>query len=482
MLYGNLSKDERPRRQSRGTTGDHRLAEVFHVTVQEQSDGVELLRNLTAKDGTAVIYASENIPPWVTKQVGQGVLTPVETKGLEYQTVCVINPGRQLNVIIRATREADDPFESLYRRTLIDQLRVAMSRATETLVFVDIAASAEEVAESQKILGHPASWDAPDLLSHISNPELTQEDRVATRIREAQALLEVRPARAWQLTVQALELLGQSKLHNGVSDMNLRQEAAESALSIAAKLLAEGLPNDVPRESVDAAIKTALDELSSDALHKGFNCFLKWLEDDGFGPFDMLDSLVKSDASEVALLHSALTIKSQRLKSELDAGAKEIATAARYSGDIEEWLRICGFAGDASEETATLRRCAIDTLIDKQYANDALRLLGNLAPVELPEDQYRMGKAKELLGRWKEAAQAFELAKTYGDAVRCWRNAAEWNQATVAAKSGNIQDPILEWLVAVDASLNAKPKGQSDQLHENEKTKLSDLKKLLRWP
>ncbi len=481
-LYGSLTKDERPRRQTKGATDDHRLANIFHVSTHDPVDGVELLRNLTGKDGTAVIYASEDIPAWAMEQVGQGILTPVEAKGLEYQTVCVINPGYQLRMIVQASRGTDDPFESLYRRTQIDQLRVAMSRATETLVFVDIGATEEDVAESRKILGYPASWNGQDLLNHLSNPELTQEDRVSSRIREAQALIEVRPARAWQLAVQALEMLGQPDLHNGVSDRNLRQESAKNVLAIAAKLIAEGLPVQVNRNAIDSTIEDALNELGSDKLRNAFGCFLRWHDGDELGPFDLLDALAIADSSEVELLRAALASKSQKLKSELDAGAKEPATAGRYSGDVESWLRLCGTAGDLGQDAAALRMNAVDVLLDNQSGNDALRVLGQLASLESTDDQFRIGRAKELLGRFIEAAKAYELAKAYGSAVRCWRNAAEWQHAILSAQSGDVQDPVLEWLASVETSVNAKPKGPSEQLHDNEKIKLGELKKRLRWP
>ncbi len=42
-------------------------------------------------------------------------------------------------------------------RTNIDRLRVALSRATETLAFVDIAADEEELRLSREVLGDAVS-------------------------------------------------------------------------------------------------------------------------------------------------------------------------------------------------------------------------------------------------------------------------------------------------------------------------------------
>ena len=84
------------------------------------------------------------------------VLTPADAKGLEYQSVCVLDPGRVLARLEAATgRMATHTSQALQEhehRTAIDQLRVALSRATETLAFIDVAGDDDAHALSAELL------------------------------------------------------------------------------------------------------------------------------------------------------------------------------------------------------------------------------------------------------------------------------------------------------------------------------------------
>lgn len=478
-LYGTVHKANRPRRQSRVDPEDYRLAQVFHVAIQDQVAGIELLQKLVEVEGLLVVTASENVPDWIKKKVGEGVLTPVESKGLEYQSVCVVNPGFELAGIGEPSKINADRLDNLYRRTRIDQLRVAMSRTTETLVFVDINASAAELTCSRNLLDNPAPLDAADLIDLLTLPDITPEERVLKRIGDAQTLIETRPARAWQLVVQALDMLGEPALHNGVTDPHLRKETAEVTLSIASRLLAESYPEGVSREDILTVASSALDRLGSKEYRCAFDSFSEWLADVDAAPFDLFDA-VSEIAEADNWLRSALSSWSQRLMAEMEEGANDIGTAARFTGNVDRWLEICGFSGDVVAKCTTLRRQAVDVLLTKRMASDAAAVLYKIDNINLKadaEDEVRIGKLKYIQEHWVEAAQAFERGGAFGDAIKSWRAAAKWEDAKRAAQTGGIEDADLDWLLRIDALVNATPTGLADRLQEKERTRLAELRK-----
>lgn len=478
-LYGTVNKATRPRRQSRVDPEDYRQAQVFHVAIQDQAAGIELLRKLVEVDGLLVVTAGENVPEWIKKEVGDGVLTPVESKGLEYQSVCVVNPGVELAAIGEPSKKAADRLDNLYRRTRIDQLRVAMSRTTETLVFVDINATSAELICSRNLLDNPAPFEAADLMDLLSLPDITPEERVLNRIRDAQTLIETRPARAWQLVVQALDMLGEPALHNGVTDPQLRKETAEVTLSIASRLLAEDYPEGVQREDIMTVASSALDRLDSNEFRRAFDSFAEWLADEDAAPFDLFDAI--SEISEVDnWLRSALSIWTQRLMTEMEAGAKDIATAARFAGNVDRWLEICSFPGDVGAKCTLLRRQAVDVLLAERMTKDAETVLYKIDNVDLKpdtEDQLRIGKLRHIQEQWVLAAQAFELGGAYSDAVKSWRAAAKWEDAQRAAQVGGVKDADLDWLLRIDTLVDATPTGLADRLQEKERNRMAELRK-----
>lgn len=480
-LYGTVNKTNRPRRQSCVDPEDYRQAHVFHVAIQDQVAGIELLRKLLEVDGLLVVTAGEVVPEWIKKEVGAGVLTPVESKGLEYQSVCVINPGLELAAIGEPSTIAADRLDNLHRRTRIDQLRVAMSRTTETLVFVDINATSAELTCSRNLLDNPAPFEAADLMDLLTLPDITPEERVLNRIGVAQTLIETRPARAWQLVVQALDMLGEPALHNGVTDPHLRKKTVEVALSIASRLLVDGFPEGVAREDIMTVANGALDRLESQEFRDAFDSFAEWLQGEVTGPFDLFDAI-----SEIAeadnWLRSALSSKAQRLIWEMEAGATDIATAARFAGNVDAWLEICSFSGDVGTRSTALRRQAVDTLLTARMARDAETVLYKINNINLKaetEDQIRIGGLRCIQEQWVLAAQAFELGGAHGDAIKNWRAAARWEDAQRVAQVVGLEDADLDWLLRINALVDAAPTGLADRLQEKERTRLAELRRRL---
>ena len=72
-------------------------------------------------------------------------------------------------------------------------------------------------------------------------------------------------------------------------------------------------------------------------------------------PFALLDATLALE-SDGSWLRQALPPVAQRLRGAIETFADEPAEASAYAGDIEGWLALTGYAGDAAA-TARVLRC-----------------------------------------------------------------------------------------------------------------------------
>ncbi len=515
--YADIEKEARPTSQRRQRGGEHVDAHLVHVHLPARAEAVRLLEGLDDTDDVVVVSPRDDPPDWVPAGLRGVVLTPEETKGLEYQSVCVLDPGRLLwslrpeNASYGLDAELDQPA----RRTAIDHLRVTLSRATETLVFVDAEAGDDELRESRELLGDPAPYSAEDLLDHLANADASAEERVLARTGDARALIDSAPRRAWQRACQAVRLLGEPDLPNGVSDPVVRRDARSTLLATAARLLVDGVPEGVQRRDVvltalavarteevpgDAAARADEDAggertaggggpgraaLTAVSVHEAiaFRALEHWSGDRGAPPFDLLESARELDVVSGGggdWLRAALLSAAQALRDALGATAADPASASAFTGaDVEEWLRLTGYAGDAAARAHALRGRAFDALLKGRGADEprsarrtrlgrAEAMLESIAP-----DPVRLGRLREAQGRPDDAVAAYERAGRPTDVLRVLRNSGRWERAAELADGETRAD--LDWLLALKALVERRPPQQNRRLRNAERDRLEKL-------
>ena len=535
--YTVVEKEARPTKQHRQKSAEHVDAQLIHVHVPEAAEAVRLLEGLDETDDVAVLSPRDEAPPWVPMELRPMVLTPAEAKGLEYQSVCVLDPGPVLSSLSPEERaygigiELDQPAT----RTAIDHLRVTLSRATETLVFIDVMGSETDLRLSGALLGDPAPYSPDDLLDHLSHADASPEERVLARTSDARRLIDAAPHRAWQRACQAVRLLGDRELPNGVADQAVRDDARRALLETAARLMVDGVPEGVQRNEIthmgyqaiaglepgpptpggtgekqdERPHQPTLSGLEPGAaaeprggeppqpgalthmLRKQHRQALEELDywtanRNEFPPFALLEAVRRLRTLETdgrSWLQPALLSAAQTLRDGLTAGTADPGTALLFAkpdpGLVETWLRITGYAGDVQARARALTAKAFDTVLssgghDEAAAERRSRLRDAESLLDkMQPDPVRLGRLREAQERPWEAAEAYEHANRPKDVLRVLRNASAWERSVDLAE-GEIRAD-LEWLLKLKVLVAERPPGQNRRLRNGERDRLEKL-------
>ena len=472
-FYSTVQRNSRPRKQSKSTSIDYRQAHLFHLNVKAEDNPNLLIKELLETEKCTIICPGEAVPDWLDEDNRSAVLTPMESKGLEFQTVCILDPGKEIASINAEDKNNQNKFDNLNRRTRIDQLRVAISRATETLVFIDIDPSDAELEESLKLLKKSTPFEKNDLLDHLNNSDITPEERVVNRINNARTLIETRPERAWQLVNQAVKLLGEPNLHNGVSDLGVRKNAAQATVEIGLRIISEEQIADL-NDDVVSALPSALKEFDSAELNKAVMSYAEYAVEENSDPFDFFITIEKLKEEEKWFSQS-ISSRYERLKKAIQIGPELPRTARFYSNKVESWFQFIGSTGDESENIKKLRRLAIDNLIKFEFPKDADKILNILKPLEKP-DHKRKGIIMHALKNYADAAKSFEEAEAYELAIDAYRTLADWKNASRVADKTDLDLPDLQAILKLEASIKSLPHNLASRLHTKEREALGALK------
>ncbi len=167
----------------------------------------------------------------------------------------------------------------------------------------------------------------------------------------------------------------------------------------------------------------------------------------------------------------------QTLRSGLLDGASDLSSARHYfPDDVEGWLKLTGYHGEAADKAYELCETAIGTLLDAAAAdtNETSRniLLGQVENLLHASgwELLLVARLEEERGHTAEAREAYEQAGTAADVRRILRKQAEWEEA--AALDGDNAD--LAWLLEVDRLAAARPAGLGARLYEQEHRRLAE--------
>lgn len=229
-LYSHLQKQERPSGSGYAEIDDDATDQILYCTAAAGPELNKLLISLSTREGLALITLDDKVPVYVPEAARGAVLTVSEAKGLDFHSVCVLDAGRHIERIVRddIRLRSDSDIEALRKRLAIDQLRVALSRPTERLLWLDINPTDQVVRQSISFLNGGdlesgvSSCVPAALLKTLEEDELDPEERVQRCQADARQFLQVKPDMAWSRAQQAITLLGRPGSLAAITDESAR--------------------------------------------------------------------------------------------------------------------------------------------------------------------------------------------------------------------------------------------------------------------
>ena len=470
VLYTVIRKGSRPvdqRSQLMERNGASRVdARLIYTEIENREEARSLLAGLGDVDDVAMVTPESTVPDWVPPQHRSAVLTPEEAKGLEYSSVCVLDLG---SVLTRLRRSVDgqDPLEIHMRRTAIDRLRVALSRATENLILVDVAPDDRARQLCLELLGSAERFTAGDLLELFEDADYPPDERIYTRTNDAQTLADVSLERAWERALQALRLLGGADGRALVDDQSVQDEVCLTVLGIGARRLVEEGLEGAMRDTISRTAEAVTQAWGSPKQFKVVRELALWTADRTRQPLDLLEAGLELDELDRAWLDAALPAVQQQLRRAIRNCAGDAVSAHRFTGDVEGILEVAGFMGDVGGEARRLRKVALDVLADAADFRTASQML---ARMESPEPR-QVAIVSEGFGRHAQAAAAFEEAGMSQDALRNWRRAGEYEKALPHAGGDTKAD--LQWMIQSEKLMQLRPADIQNRLTAAERKRLA---------
>jgi hypothetical protein len=484
-LYAHLQKQERPSGAGQAEVEDDATDQILYCTASPGPDLKQLLISLSVREGLAIVTLADTVPAYVPEAARPAVLTISEAKGLDFNSVCVLDAGNHLERIVRdeGRRRAGSDVEWLRRRLAIDQLRVALSRPAERLFWVDVNPTDQVVRQSIAFLNGRdetgvASCVPAALLKTLEEDELDPEERVQRCQADARQFLEVKPEIAWSRAQQAITLLGRAGSLSGVTDETARNAAF---LTLAEVCFILGLRNvrlaselgrpDLFNEAYRAAASANRFGLAAmieviGRLHRATN------ENRLHTLVDLAHVLPAHKAELEPWLRVELSPRSKAWTEELEAAVFNGHNAAILIKLLPAFYEALDIP-DRDSRTQLLLQRAIQLLIKNRQFATALATLR-----ELPERKPDLeAVCHEGLGDFRSAAACHLIERDLKEALRCYRSIPDLETALkLVGEIGNHPAAeSLQWIFELQQQVNKRPERFTKVVTSAEKKLLEDI-------
>ncbi|MBL8217338.1 MAG: ATP-dependent helicase [Bryobacterales bacterium] len=468
LYQQNLEKKDRPSGTGYAEIEDDSPDQVIYCTAPQGAPLRSFLQEMVHREGLAVIAMNSDS---LDADLRPLVLTPREAKGLDFQSVCVLGAGQHLQTITAETRtrqERDAPVQALRQRLAIDQLRVALSRPSERLIWLDVNPNEQTVREAQQFLragdGHdtaPITIEA--LRQSLDEEALDVDERIQRCQQDARQLLDAKPDLAWSRAHQALSLARNAALTPGTSDTNpeLQRTAASTLAEVCfrlamrrVKLAPELGKPDLFQEAIGAALATrsgpvarVIGAVSASEKMLGKPERLQAV-------VDVISAIGDYDTDLPAWLTQELVSKADGWVRELEihlAAGSNAVLAARL---LPRFFRALQLPGHEARSQALIKRCTDLLLKDKKHRQvlDVLRETGT-------ENTDLMAQCHEALEEYELAAMLYRKLGNQEKLLACYRATANFEGAlqVVRGMKTHAAKESLEWLSNMQKLIEKRP-------------------------
>lgn len=477
-LYKTMTKGQRPKGYAEAEVDETALGSVLWVELDGAS--LDALCEIVADTpGAALIYPDTRMPDDVQAAARRaGVVHAAaapEIKGLDFRVAFVLDVGRRAHDLYKEVPSgADGPIIELENRTAVDAIRVAISRATEVLVFVERALGREERARLATLCSDGAALiegvvtDVPlaELRARLDVDTADRNELVTEALADFDRTFADAPATGLRIIERARGWLGESNRAGAVKG-ELRRKVYR-AMGIA--LLHAAIDGDAAlfaRSNIELnlAKEPDLAGLARDAR--------QILGDDG-GTKAMIANLARHAAGDhEPTSRYANLILERRMRAAVERAADH---------DGRGWDRILDVldaAGTATTQTSiaalradlTRRACEWALAQPAGKANDqraarALEMMDTPAPLS-------RARLAERRGQWDEAIRWYRNAGALLEALRVSREHGDDEAVSLelAEAAGEPAREVLRRLLGVHRELAEL---DADELTDRERQRLAD--------
>ncbi|HEY6339873.1 MAG TPA: hypothetical protein VIY49_00145 [Bryobacteraceae bacterium] len=476
-FYDFLHKQDRPSGTGYAEIDDDAPDQILYAALPP-AELLPLVTELSQREGLALIAFDKSKLP---QEAASFVLTPAEAKGLDFHSVCVVNGGLLVRRIV--DNRHDGAADTLAKRLAIDQLRVALSRPTERLIWMDTSPDSATVQEVGRLLSAYGEISLPPmtgeaLRASLQEEELDVEERIQRCQKDARQLVSIKPDLAWSRAHQAVALLGTPSDITCVLDPSTRAAAymtlAEVCCQLAIrkqKLSGELGGPDLYEQATQAARFDGKFRLGSAVQSIG-------VAERGHGAerLNQIVSAVQLVTEARAELPGWLLVELmprasawlEELDRHLDAG--DNALLAHQI--LPPFFDAVGFP-DAAARKERLARRSVQILMSRDRYPAALSILESLPGA----NQKLMAECYEQTGQFAKAAEIYLEQGESEKALKCYRSAPDFASALnlVRQMENHAAKPSLEWLAELEAVLARRPDNFSRVMTPPEKKLLESL-------
>ncbi|HWF09584.1 MAG TPA: hypothetical protein VG297_14035 [Bryobacteraceae bacterium] len=477
-LYDYLHKQDRPSGTGYADIDDDSPDEVLYGAIRGE-ELPELLTEFPAREGMAVIaFDQAGIP----KEALGSVLSPAEAKGLDFHSVCLLNGGALLR---RIADRASGPASSLGTRLAIDQLRVALSRPTGQLIWIDVAPDAgtiREVGEFLRPRGEaalaPMTLEA--LRASFEEEELDVEERIQRCRKDARQFVDVKPDLAWSRAQQAVAMLGAPGDAMAVTEPATRAEAYLTLAEVCFKLAIRGrkLSAELGRPDLYGHAADAARGALKFGLAGAIRATGAAERSSGTDRLNTVASTIQTVTSASEELPSWLIVeiapRADAWLAELDRHIEAGDNAVTANFILPPFFDVMGMP-DAGARKERLAQRAVKILMKGRKYVQALGVLDRL-----PQTAANLKLAAECCeesGQFEKAAAKYAELGDKEKALRCFRSAADFDAALglVRQMEGHPARESLEWLAELNTMLARRPENFNRVMTPPEKKLLESM-------
>lgn len=452
----------------------------------------EAIERLSKLEGVALVSPCMIRPKHIGAQAWHLVKGPEEIKGLEFQSVIIIDPLQDVaDETERDRGKADDAL-----RTDIDRLRVCLSRATETLVALCLSPNTLVLSAIRRLFEGAVEVSFGQLCEELSAGERTPEKEVNERINQSKSIIHVSQYahRALQSAGDAVARLGDKNLPGGVASDGVRVMAAEQLMYAALTMAMNGLrprqeweddewvsrpPEwfEAWRAAVPGLIRIAAAEL--DVSTDGARTLAETMSQAIAGPSRsrvcrLYRAIYDAWPSGAEILKKAIAICRHSPANDIegcimmDPDGADMLLAEGAEGFLVWVNELC--PDSYIDEYAPLH--GPDALLIRRRFSDAEQLIKRY----LDSEPAHLGRLRENQENWAEAARLFEAAGDRRKAVAMWRRTGNLEKAVaIGIDCESKEQRGLEWLLDLEKHLKGGCRPR--ELYQAEKERLEAAQK-----